>query len=713
VNRYCWIKGDLTFEALRQAVLEPEDRVWLGTEAPEDLHDCVAQVKWKAASWLQGDGIPLNPGLVTIIGPRGSGKTALVDLVAAGSGALKGPLSESSFLCRASKPIDRLAAAQTKVLWHDGSGEYTELAAAVSAADLESAALTCYLSQHFVERLCSAAGLATDLRREMERVVFDATDPLERQEARDFDELVATLVQPLRRSRGDLVSWINDLVERIDTETSLIEKLPKLRQQAEDLREQSRTLKSRIETLLPKGAEDRTQALLALEEAYTKKEKLVEALRRQRTQLDSLLADVRGFHSTRAPAFLAELQGRYLHSVLTPEDWDQFRLQFAGDVERVIATHETDLDRRIAEAEGGAGAAGQTGGSDEFLSSLRVHRDEARKAVGMDAEKQKEYQRQQAALAQHQTTLRSAEAAVKEAEGADARRSTALSDRAAAYQKVMATIVDEEQILQRLYEPLQARLQGSTGALARIEFFVRREVALDDWVAQGESLFDLRRDFVFKGHGALAGAAREALLPSWQDGSAEDVARDMEQFLAKYRQELLKGRPQSIPGEQIHAWRRNVGRWIYATDHIRIEYGIRYAGVAIEQLSPGTRGIVLLLVFLAVDQHDQRPLIVDQPEENLDPKSVFEELVPHFREARKRRQVIVVTHNANLVVNTDADQVVVAHADPSATGGLPQISYTSGSLENPEIRSAVCQLLEGGERAFLEREKRYRLRWRE
>ena len=249
--------------------------------------------------------------------------------------------------------------------------------------------------------------------------------------------------------------------------------------------------------------------------------------------------------------------------------------------------------------------------------------------------------------------------------------------------------------------------------MARIELFVRREVALDEWVARGEGLFDLRRDFAFKGHGALAEAALEMLLPSWQSGSAEDVALAMEAFLSKYRQELPKGRPLSVQGEQIRAWRKSLGEWIYATDHIRVEYGIRFAGVAIEQLSPGTRGIVLLLLFLAVDQQDQRPLIVDQPEENLDPKSVFEELAPHFREARKRRQVIVVTHNANLVVNTDADQVIVAQAIPSGTGGLPQISYTSGSLENPAIRTEVCQLLEGGERAFLERERRYRLRWRE
>jgi hypothetical protein len=73
----------------------------------------------------------------------------------------------------------------------------------------------------------------------------------------------------------------------------------------------------------------------------------------------------------------------------------------------------------------------------------------------------------------------------------------------------------------------------------------------------------------------------------------------------------------------------------------------------------------------------------------------------------------VVTHNANLVVNTDADQVVITSSQRRVEGGLPIISYESGSLENPKIRAAVCRLLEGGQRAFLERERRYRLHWGE
>ena len=117
----------------------------------------------------------------------------------------------------------------------------------------------------------------------------------------------------------------------------------------------------------------------------------------------------------------------------------------------------------------------------------------------------------------------------------------------------------------------------------------------------------------------------------------------------------------------------------------------------------------MLLLYLALDDADDRPLIIDQPEENLDPKSIFDELVGLFLEAKSKRQVIMVTHNANLVVNTDADQIIVAQAGPHAPGQLPPISYLSGGLENADIRKAVCDILEGGERAFQERARRLRV----
>lgn len=68
-----------------------------------------------------------------------------------------------------------------------------------------------------------------------------------------------------------------------------------------------------------------------------------------------------------------------------------------------------------------------------------------------------------------------------------------------------------------------------------------------------------------------------------------------------------------------------------------------------------------------------------------------------------------MTHNANLVVNANADQVIIADADPHHVGKLPPIAYTSGGLENADIRTAVCNILDGGEEAFQERVRRLRV----
>lgn len=75
----------------------------------------------------------------------------------------------------------------------------------------------------------------------------------------------------------------------------------------------------------------------------------------------------------------------------------------------------------------------------------------------------------------------------------------------------------------------------------------------------------------------------------------------------------------------------------------------------LDDLSMGERAIVLLKVILS---YDERTLIIDQPEEDLDNKYIYDELVPAFREAKKRRQIIICSHNANLVVNTDAEQII-------------------------------------------------------
>jgi hypothetical protein len=256
------------------------------------------------------------------------------------------------------------------------------------------------------------------------------------------------------------------------------------------------------------------------------------------------------------------------------------------------------------------------------------------------------------------------------------------------------------------------RLTGSSGTLRKLSFSVSRIVDTVGWSHFAEQeLIDCRKSGPFYGLGSLLKAANSELKPAWENGSAAEIQDAMARFIAKYWKDILAHAPY-VPAEkqEFREWSKQFAHWVFSTDHISVRYGISYDGVDIQNLSPGTRGIVLLLLYLALDDVDDRPLIIDQPEENLDPKSVFDELVPLFVTAKTKRQVIMVTHNANLVINTDADQIIIADAGAHPTHGLPMISYVAGGLEDAVIRKAVCDILEGGEDAFRERARRLRVR---
>jgi len=106
----------------------------------------------------------------------------------------------------------------------------------------------------------------------------------------------------------------------------------------------------------------------------------------------------------------------------------------------------------------------------------------------------------------------------------------------------------------------------------------------------------------------------------------------------------------------------------------------------------------LIRLFLAEGDY---PLIVDMPEENLDNMFIYDELVDAFRQAKTKRQVITATNNANLVINTDAEQVIVAEFKDNV------ISYKIGTIEDKSIRKEITTILEGGEEALKKREMKY------
>ncbi len=109
-----------------------------------------------------------------------------------------------------------------------------------------------------------------------------------------------------------------------------------------------------------------------------------------------------------------------------------------------------------------------------------------------------------------------------------------------------------------------------------------------------------------------------------------------------------------------------------------------------------------MLLSLVLESDDPTPLVVDQPEDELDNRFLNDTIIPALHRLKGKRQVIFATHNANIVVNGDADQVIALEAD--AQHGT---AYASGAIENPEVREAILRTLDGGEEAFRLRRAKY------
>ena len=713
-QRYSWIKGTPSFDSLRQACIDPAGRAFVGEHAPMAAppSQVIASIGINDAKWAETSFVEFNPGLIAIIGARGSGKTALADIIACGCDAISERQSDASFLRRAH---DLLGNASVMLQWQEDEYVQRRLDGSSSweASDSPRAR---YLSQKFVEDLCSAAGLTDELLREIERVIFESHPLADRDGTLDFGELRELRATRYRDAREREEVSLADISDRIGAEMDKWKSADNLKKQ---VTEKSKTIAGHVSDrskLVAKGSEARITRLAALTGAADKVRGYLRFFAQAEQALLSMQDEVTNFRKHGAVEALTKMSERHRSSGLRGEQWNDFLLDYIGDVDDNLEKRLTETRKLNADWRGSRTAQPE----DPSKPLIQDDADLDRLPLGLlDSEVQrletlvnfdKEVSRRYSTLSQRineeTVALEGLKTRLSDCLAAKDRLNTLVAARAIAYVRVFEAIVGEEHVLHRLYDPLMQRLMAAGGTLNKLTFTVSREVDIRQWAQAGEELLDLRKISSFKGKGALQHLAEASLADAWKSGDPDSVGAVMSEFRSKYDDAFLEG-ALAPRAEQAsyREWTKRFAKWLYSTDHIRINYGIHYEGVDIQNLSPGTRGIVLLLLYLALDDADDRPLIIDQPEENLDPKSIFDELVGLFVKAKNKRQVFLVTHNANLVINSDADQIIVAEVGHHTPGQLPPIRYTSGGLEDGLIRKLVCEILEGGvERLLFESE---------
>ncbi|ODU32350.1 TrlF family AAA-like ATPase [Sphingopyxis sp. SCN 67-31] len=716
-DRYTWIKGAATFDGLKQACIDPEGRAYVGTEAPPAAapSETIRRVTLTNAPWAPNSVIDLNPGLVAIIGARGSGKTALADMIAAGCDAHADQLPMQSFLVRASEYLDD---ATVKLDW--GNGVVTERGLDNAAAAWDGYARARYLTQQFVESLCSPEGMTDGLLSEVERVVFDAHSPTEREGAVDFADLRDLKAARFREARRREEQKLEELSDRINIELEKQSQILAIRKQVDEKKLKITQLTEDRGKLVRKGSEDRIKRLEALTEAANEVRARVRRLTNREQKLLLVQDEVSDFRTHQAPENLRDAQERHKDAGIAGEAWDPFLTQYSGNVDGII-NHNLSSTRKNRDGWRGIDIAITDPATpliadDADLTKLPLGRLDAEirrlgDIINVDKETRERFNSLSTKITTETELLSVLQDKLKDYEGAEERAKGLPAERQTSYRRIFEAVFSEQQVLNDLYAPIRARMDEAGGTLGKLAFTVTRRADMAEWAKRGEDLLDLRRQGPFRGEGKLLEAANDELRGVWESGTAEEVTEALKEFRQKYQKSFFEhALAQRSDAAAFRGWLKLFARWLYGTDHIEVRYSVDYDGVDIRKLSPGTRGIVLLLLYLALDNADERPLIIDQPEENLDPKSIYDELVGLFLKAKAKRQVIIVTHNANLVINTDADQVIVASAGPHPGDGLPEIAYASGGLEDAPIRKMVCDILEGGEHAFRERARRLRVR---
>jgi predicted ATP-dependent endonuclease of OLD family len=121
---------------------------------------------------------------------------------------------------------------------------------------------------------------------------------------------------------------------------------------------------------------------------------------------------------------------------------------------------------------------------------------------------------------------------------------------------------------------------------------------------------------------------------------------------------------------------------------------------SISQLSLGQQQSVLLGILML--SKSKKPLIIDQPEDNLDSEFIFKTIVRNLRKIKESRQVIIVTHNPNIAVLGDAELII-----PLKSTSVKSHVLSSGSIDRKETREISCEILEGGKSAFKQRQSIY------
>jgi ABC-type lipoprotein export system ATPase subunit len=726
-----WIKADPSFRGLKQAILEPAKRSFIGDRPPKlkevesnktyyiESVEVAKTGKADVGQWLSECDTPLNSDLVAIIGNKGSGKSALADVIASLGNSKQSKhfsfLKRDRFLGKNGEPARHFTGTLT---WKDDGTEARPLNELPSE---EKAELVRYIPQGYFEELCNehVSGKSNAFEKELRAVIFSHTSEEMRLGALDFDQLTEQQEQSLRNRlseyRKELAS-INASIVRMEEQLQPIElerlnelfllkskqieeheklKPVEVSQPADALDPEQKQAADGLASINQKieVSKNRTQEIAAEGTDLARKQKAIVNIREQLRLLQRTFEQT--YQVVSDDLKLLDVTWPSLAAL-------DIKLEILDERSVEISTKQGELKNEVEKIS-------------EKLKEYAISQQGFTAKLNAPQQQFEAYQSQLAEWGKKLADLTGSptdpetkvglETRIEQIKRLPERRKELEEKRLRLSGEIFDTLDAQRKAREELFKPVQDLIQNNS--LIREDYRLQFQATLAaSSEAIAEQLFALIKQTWgdFRGQDEAPSTIRK--LFDNHDLNSKDGALA---FVATLQEKVLEASTAS--GATVGIFNlvkkgqsaASVYDLIFGLNFLEPRYSLLFQDTQIEQLSPGQRGALLLIFYLLVD-NGKMPIILDQPEENLDNETVFRLLVPVLSEAKKQRQIIMVTHNPNLAVVCDAEQIIHAKFDRANNA---TISYESGAIENPALNGVVVTVLEGTKPAFDNRSRKY------
>ncbi len=663
-GRFTWIKSDCTFDGLKQIVFEPKDRVHIGETKPDTkgTYQVIESLRIESKDF-PSDEIPINRNLTTIIGGKSTGKSLLLYHIAKTADSEEVD-SRLNEMKKKEDPYGDFKDLKLVLNW--ATGTTSSLTDAQSENDDSRAHKITYIPQSYLNYIAEYQKDTVD--KIIKEVLLQNDETKESHEFFEKNKRDAELSLKLKIGELFLIyeqgHTIADEKKAIGPKDGIEIYIKKLQVEIKNITDKCDFTE-----------EDNSQKE-KLERQYLEKNQKIQKLNTDKEKISQLIANI--------------------------ENLVDF-----GDIEERVR-QLSDLSEQTLIAHTNAGKTVlfeylKTKYNDRAnLIPSEINSTEAElKIINDKLDPLRIKASQQSGLEEKQKILLGEREKLQKIDAYNTRIEKLRED----YKIAENEILERYKNIHSLYLKLVENLKVAKNNLTDVE--------LDISLSYNKDLFE---EGFYNPSIDKRGVLLESVLPKYDPANPDEHFKTIKEWIDKIIKKNYRFNGKISHKDALEK---------YMGSYFHIDYVIKYQGDEFSKMSTGKSSLVLLKLLVELDD-GKHPILLDQPEDDLDNRSIYTDLVQFIRDTKKKRQVIIVTHNPNIVIGTDSEQVIVAHQqgqDKTSSTQKQRFDFAAGAIENNDgdpsssdvlnkwgIREHICQILEGGEEAFKKRDQRYAIK---